>query len=272
MCSRARALTGDATIYVLNGLFPGTSPAYLRHGLRPVLGSFEEIPPDAADLDAILVATCSPDHLFPATACLVQAAIATRKELGSNLGLFVMIRPRAGDFLYSDYDFDIMLRDTEIMFEAGADGFIFGVITQDGELDLPRMRELIKRCPGRKITLHRAFESVRSPERTLEQAADLGVHYVFTGGPPPYGRWGDNQIPDETMQDGLFETPATLNDTWGYKSFDQNWKSAEEVLRLKNHLNTRGINYLLNVGPDYLGRIPAPSQQILRQVGQALRK
>ena len=126
---------------------------------------------------------------------LVQAAIATRKKLGSTLGLFVMIRPRAGDFLYSEHDFDIMLRDTEIMFAAGADGFIFGVITRDGELDLPRMRELIKRCPGRKITLHRAFESVRSPERTLEQAADLGVNYVFTGGPPPYGRWGDNQLP-----------------------------------------------------------------------------
>jgi alpha-L-fucosidase len=87
-----------------------------------------------------------------------------------------------------------------------------------------------------------------------------------------YRSWGDNEIPDEYMQDGLYETPATLNDTWGYKSFDQNWKSSQEVLRLKNHLNSRGINYLLNVGPDYLGRIPAPSQEILRQVGQELRK
>lgn len=87
-----------------------------------------------------------------------------------------------------------------------------------------------------------------------------------------YRSWGDNQIPEEQMKDGLFETPATMNDTWGYKSFDQNWKSAEEVLRLKNHLNSRGINYLLNVGPDYLGRIPAPSQEILKKVGQALAK
>jgi alpha-L-fucosidase len=85
-----------------------------------------------------------------------------------------------------------------------------------------------------------------------------------------YHSWGDNQIPEEYMKEGLFETPATLNDTWGYKSFDQNWKSAEEVLRLKNHLNLRGINYLLNVGPDYLGRIPAPAQDILRTVGRAL--
>ena len=80
-----------------------------------------------------------------------------------------------------------------------------------------------------------------------------------------YRSWGDNQIPEEYMQDGLFETPATLNDTWGYKSFDQNWKPAQEVLRLKNHLNSRGINYLLNVGPDYLGRIPAPCHEILRK-------
>lgn len=87
-----------------------------------------------------------------------------------------------------------------------------------------------------------------------------------------YRSWGDNQIPDETMGEGLFETPATLNDTWGYKSFDQNWKSPDEVLRLKSHLNTRGINYLLNVGPDYLGRIPAPSEQILREVGRRLRE
>lgn len=78
--------------------------------------------------------------------------------------------------------------------------------------------------------------------------------------------WG---FPDNAHKNyaRLFETPATLNDTWGYKSFDENWKSAEEVLRLKRHLNARGINYLLNVGPDPMGCIPAPAQEILRRVG-----
>lgn len=71
----------------------------------------------------------------------------------------------------------------------------------------------------------------------------------------------------KTGKDGLFETPATLNDTWGYKPFDENWKFAEEILRLRQHLNARGINYLLNVGPDPMGRIPAPAQEILRAVG-----
>ncbi len=78
----------------------------------------------------------------------------------------------------------------------------------------------------------------------------------------------DNQILDDDKGEELFETPATLNDSWGFKLGDDNWKSPEEVLRIKKHLNERGINYLLNVGPDYLGRIPVPAQKILRAVGR----
>lgn len=83
---------------------------------------------------------------------------------------------------------------------------------------------------------------------------------------------GDNEIPDQPMHGTLAESPATLNDTWGYKAFDQNWKPAEEIIRLKKHLNERGVNYLLNVGPDYLGRIPAPCEDILKKVGAEKRK
>ena len=79
-----------------------------------------------------------------------------------------------------------------------------------------------------------------------------------------YTSAGDNEIPDDDKGEMLYETPATLNDTWGYKSFDNNWKDANEVRRIREHLNNRGINYLLNVGPDSLGRIPAPAIDILR--------
>ena len=77
---------------------------------------------------------------------------------------------------------------------------------------------------------------------------------------------GDNEIPDDDKGEMLFESPTTLNDTWGFKATDQNWKSPEEVLRLKKHLNDRGINYLLNVGPDHLGRFPARAVSILKQL------
>ena len=97
---------------------------------------------------------------------------------------------------------------------------------------------------------------------------DCLINSRIGNGHGDYTSAGDNQIPDDDKGDMLFETPATLNDTWGYKSFDDNWKSADKVAAIKKHLNERGINYLLNVGPDYLGRIPAPSVDILREVGR----
>ena len=61
----------------------------------------------------------------------------------------------------------------------------------------------------------------------------------------------------------LYETAGTLNSSWGFKYFDQDWISAKQVARRRKKLNKLGINYLLNVGPDGLGRIPSFSQEIL---------
>ena len=79
----------------------------------------------------------------------------------------------------------------------------------------------------------------------------------------------DNVIPDD-VQNHLYESPITLNDTWGFKYCDDNWKTPEKIVKIKNHLNERGANLLLNVGPDYLGRIPAPTIEILNQVGKII--
>ena len=97
---------------------------------------------------------------------------------------------------------------------------------------------------------------------------DCLVNSRIGNGYGDYTSAGDNEIPDDDKSAMLYETPATLNDTWGYKSFDNNWKSADRIIEIKNHLAVRGANYLLNVGPDYLGRIPAPSADILREVGK----
>ena len=97
---------------------------------------------------------------------------------------------------------------------------------------------------------------------------DCLVNSRIGNGYGDYASAGDNEIPDDDKSAMLYETPATLNDTWGYKAFDANWKSADRIIEIKNHLAVRGANYLLNVGPDYLGRIPAPSVDILREVGR----
>lgn len=85
-----------------------------------------------------------------------------------------------------------------------------------------------------------------------------------------YGSLGDNQIPAGRVQ-GDWETPATLNDTWGYKHYDHNWKSVDYLLRLMVQCASKGVNYLLNVGPTAEGVIPAPSVERLRAVGQWLK-
>ena len=160
----------------------------------------------------------------------------------------------------NDWDFpDNGGKDYGVCFERKIKPQVDELLRNYGDLALIWFDTPLTLSPEQSAELYRMVK---------ERQPDCLVNTRLGNGLGDYGSMGDNEIPDKCMGEGLFETPATLNDTWGYKSFDQNWKSAEEVLRLKDHLNERGINYLLNVGPDYLGRIPAPCIDILRQVGR----
>lgn len=77
----------------------------------------------------------------------------------------------------------------------------------------------------------------------------------------------DNGMPVGGIEE-YWETPQTLNDTWGYSKFDQNWKKPEEIIRRLVKVASKGGNYLLNIGPDGQGVIPAPSVAILNRVGR----
>lgn len=104
-----------------------------------------------------------------------------------------------------------------------------------------------------------------------------------------YVSFGDNEIPDEIPAElqagnlndiggikpspyGLYETAATLNDTWGYSAHDHNWKSPEQIVAIRRKLKSIGANYLLNVGPDGLGRIPGKSEMILREAARLMQE
>jgi len=85
-----------------------------------------------------------------------------------------------------------------------------------------------------------------------------------------YRSMGDNRIPNEVVRED-WEVPATLNDTWGYKSYDSNWKTPEDLTFKLVDIVSKGGNYLLNVGPTAEGIIPQPSQDNLRAVGRWLK-
>jgi alpha-L-fucosidase len=84
-----------------------------------------------------------------------------------------------------------------------------------------------------------------------------------------YASASDNRIPQQVVA-ADWETPATINDTWGYKSYDHNWKSPEELIRKLVDIVSKGGNYLLNVGPTAEGVIPRPSVERLEAMGRWL--
>lgn len=84
-----------------------------------------------------------------------------------------------------------------------------------------------------------------------------------------YAERGDNEIPFGKVQ-GDWETPATINDTWGFKSYDHNWKSTGDLIHKLVEIVSKGGNYLLNVGPTAEGVIPGPSITRLEEMGRWL--
>ena len=84
-----------------------------------------------------------------------------------------------------------------------------------------------------------------------------------------YASAGDNRIPGRTVAQD-WETPATINDTWGYKINDQHWKSAEDLLHKLVDITSKGGNYLLNIGPTAEGVVPQPSVERMQAVGDWL--
>lgn len=99
-----------------------------------------------------------------------------------NIKLHVIIRPRGGDFLYSDTEFEIMKRDIETAKSLGADGLVFGILDENGDIDKVRTQELIELACPLTVTIHRAFDVCRDAFQALEDLISLGVDYVLTSG------------------------------------------------------------------------------------------
>lgn len=99
-----------------------------------------------------------------------------------SLPIRVLLRPRFGDFYYTDYEFEMIKREVELFGKAGADGVVIGCLAADGSLHMKRMRELVTAAAGLPVTLHRAFDVCADPMRAYEQAKELGIDTILTSG------------------------------------------------------------------------------------------
>lgn len=100
----------------------------------------------------------------------------------AGIKLHVIIRPRGGDFLFSDAEFAAMAADIETAKAEGADGIVIGQLTADGLVDVKRTRELMALARPMAVTFHRAFDMTPDPFAALETLIDLGVDRVLTSG------------------------------------------------------------------------------------------
>ncbi len=108
---------------------------------------------------------------------------AARQKL--SIELYVMIRPRGGDFLYSDEEFDIMKADIKVCKELGCDGVVLGILKKDGSIDKKRCTELIVLAYPLGVTFHRAFDRTNEPFKALEDIIDIGCERILTSGLQP---------------------------------------------------------------------------------------
>lgn len=114
----------------------------------------------------------------------VTPSMATIERVADieGLDLSVMIRPRGGDFLYSDDEFCTMLRDVEYARRAGATGVVFGILTADGRVDVERTRQLVEASEGMETTFHRAVDMTEDYANAVEDVIAAGCCRILTSG------------------------------------------------------------------------------------------
>jgi copper homeostasis protein len=114
--------------------------------------------------------------LTPSLGSLVQV------KQHAKIPVIAMNRPRQAGFCYSSTEFAVMERDADLLLEHGADGIVFGILHDNGTVDIERTQALRQRIGSRQAVFHRAFDVTPDPFRALEELIDLGITRVLTSG------------------------------------------------------------------------------------------
>lgn len=112
----------------------------------------------------------------------------------STVPVHVLVRPRGGDFLYSESEWQSMLDDVRSLCDAGVQGVVIGGLLADGEIDMEHTLQLVQAAEGLSVTFHRAFDMCRSPERSIPLLAEAGIDCILTSGGAPDALAGASRI------------------------------------------------------------------------------
>jgi copper homeostasis protein len=139
-------------------------------------------------IDGLIAAQAAGADRVELCASLVEGGITpsigtVREALElATIPFHVIVRPRGGDFLYSQAEFGSMIADVAALRDLGVAGVVVGCLTAEGDIDEPRMRWLAEAAGPLAVTCHRAFDMTRDPRQALEALIRAGVHRVLTSG------------------------------------------------------------------------------------------
>ena len=106
--------------------------------------------------------------------------MSVRREV--TIPVHPIIRPRGGDFCYTTDEFSAMLDDIRLVRDLGFQGLVIGLLDEEGHVDMPRMRQVMKAAEGLAVTFHRAFDMCADPLQAFDNLAELGVARILTSG------------------------------------------------------------------------------------------
>ncbi|EAZ96479.1 probable copper homeostasis protein [Flavobacteria bacterium BAL38] len=173
------------------------------------------------------------------------------------IDLYVMIRPRGGNFVYSDSEFEQMKSEIEIIKKLGVNGFVFGILNEDKTINIEQNKVLVELSKPFPCTFHRAFDEVLNVDKTLEGVISCGFSTILTSGTFPNVIEGKEVLKQLVNQaknrieimpgGGLRSTNISaldemVNANWYHSSAITDGSeiaSSEEIMQLKNKLNLK---------------------------------
>ena len=164
--------------------------------------------------------------------------------------VFVLIRPRSGNFVYTDEEFNIMKQDIQLSKKLGCSGIVSGVLNNDNTIDIERTKELIELSKPLEFTFHRAFDCVKNSFETLEQLIELDVDRVLTSGQETSAEKGlellkqlEEQAKDRiTILPGSGINPSNVS-LFKEAGFNEIHASASSIINTDNSLFSEPLTY-----------------------------
>ena len=194
------------------------------------------------------------DMLVGGTTPTIEIIKQAREHL--NIDLYIMIRPRGGNFVYSDSEFEQMKSEIEAIKKLGVNGFVFGILKDDNTINIEQNLELVELAKSFPCTFHRAFDEILDYEKALENVISCGFSTILTSGTFPNVMEGKEVLKQLVKQannrieimpgGGLRSTNISaldemVNANWYHSSAITDGSeiaSSEEIVQLKNKLKS----------------------------------